>query len=65
MAESKKRAADSSDIALAKKPKFEKKSGPKKNFEQQKGNKSNPFHKPGTYTKHVFGEIYFRFLVSY
>lgn len=48
MAESKKRAADSSDAALAKKPKFEKKSGPNKNFEQPKGKKNNPFQKTGT-----------------
>lgn len=47
MAESKKRVADLEDGSLAKKPKFEKKSAPKKNFEQQKGKKNNPFQKTG------------------
>lgn len=48
MSESKKRPADVDGAAQFKKPKFEKKSVLKKNFEQQKANKPNPFQKTGT-----------------
>lgn len=45
MAVSKKRAADLEGTAQSKKPKFEKKSIQKKNFDQNKGNNTNPFQK--------------------
>lgn len=47
MSELKKRAASSDGAAQAKKPKFEKKSIPKKNVEHQNKKKSNPFQKTG------------------
>lgn len=48
MSESKKRAATADGAAQAKKPKFEKKSIPKKNAEHKNQKKSNPFEKTGT-----------------
>lgn len=48
MSESKKRAASSDGAAQVKKPKFEKKSIPKKNAEHQNKKKGNPFQKTGT-----------------
>lgn len=47
MSESKKRAASSDGAAQVKKPKFEKKSIPKKNAEHQNKKKANPFEKTG------------------
>lgn len=48
MAESKKRAADLEGTDQMKKPKFEKKSGPKSRTEKPKG--GNPFQKTGIHT---------------
>lgn len=48
MAESKKRAADLEGTDQMKKPKFEKKSGPKSRTEKSKG--GNPFQKTGIHT---------------
>lgn len=47
MPETKKRAASSNGTAPAKKPKFEKKSAPKKNSEHQNQKNGNPFQKTG------------------
>lgn len=47
MSELKKRAASSDGTAQVKKPKFEKKSFPKKNAEHQNKKKGNPFEKKG------------------
>lgn len=47
MSELKKRAASSDGAAQVKKPKFEKKSIPKKNGEHENKKKDNPFQKTG------------------
>lgn len=47
MSELKKRAASSDGAAQAKKPKFEKKSIPKKNAEPKPQKKGNPFERKG------------------